>query len=115
MDFVGSKTTNGSPGMDRNHEGNGGATIQFLTKFADFWLNKIEYPDIILLHVGTNDFGKSVDVENVIERYDVLIKTIASLRPYSHIIATTLLPRIGPENSEIEQFFNPFVEGVVKP
>jgi len=40
------------------------------------WLDRIEDPDIILLHIGTNDFGQNYQIENVINRYDALISEI---------------------------------------
>jgi len=115
VDFVGSKKTNGSPGVDRDHEGNGGSTIAYHQRFAQFFLDRIEYPDVILLHVGSSDFGRNIDIENAIHRYDALIQQIGSLRPSAHIIATTLIVRKdSTKNEAVNTLFNPFVEDVVK-
>jgi len=113
VDFLGTKTFNCASNIDPHYEGNEYKLINFFNRFAEFWLDKIEDPDVILLHIGTYDFNVNNDVENVVNRYDSLIKKWSSLRPYAHIIATNLLVRNEPENSSIQTHFNPFVEDIV--
>jgi len=107
VDFLGTKTFNRASNIDPHHEGNEYKLINFFNRFAEFWLDKIEDPDVIMLDIGTYDFDVNNDVENFVNRYDSLIKKLSSLRPYAHIIATNLLVCNEPENSSIQTHFNP--------
>merc|ERR1712048_301650 len=113
-DFVGSKVTNRFPGIDPHHEGTADKYITFFTRFAEFWLNKIETPDIILLHVGVFDFIRGIDIVNAPSRYSELIQEIARLRPTSRIIATNLISKKGTKlYNDIQAYFNPFIKKIV--
>jgi len=115
VDFVGTKVTNRFPGMDPHHEGTPDKFITFFTRFAEFWLDKIENPDVILLHAGIFDFVRDVDLANTPNRYDDLIKELGRLRPYTRIIATNLISKKGTQlHDDIQTYFNPFIEEVVK-
>ncbi|MEZ5302811.1 MAG: GDSL-type esterase/lipase family protein [Verrucomicrobiales bacterium] len=113
IDFVGTTTTNSSLLADMDHEGHGGWRIDQLDSNVAAWLAAIDTPDIVLLHIGTNDFGQGVDTANAIHRLDALIGKIATLSPSSHVIVTNLMERGEPQNAAIQAEFNPFVEGVV--
>ena len=95
---------------DMDHEGHGGWRIGHIDTNIAGWFAAIDDPDIILLHIGTNDFGSDA---NAINRLDALITKMAGLRPGAHIIVTNLMERGEPQNSNIQTQFNPFVEGVV--
>jgi len=114
VDFVGSKVTNRFPGIDNDHEGTADKFITFFTRFAEFWLDKIDTPDVILLHVGVFDFLRGIDVANAPSRYSELIQEIARLRPTSRIIATNLISKKGTQlHDDIQTHFNPFIENIV--
>merc|ERR1712238_382080 len=77
------------------------------------FLDQIEDPDIILLHIGVNDFGpKGHDREHAINRLSKLLTKISKLQPHSHIMTTNLMYRHGYW-TEIQRFFNVFVEDLV--
>ena len=82
----------GMPAAALHHEGYSGWVISQLYNNVPNWLNNIDDPDIVLLHIGTNDSGAG-DFANRIDQLDNLIDLIAAKRPYAHIIATTLLTR----------------------
>lgn len=114
VDFVGTKVTNRFPGIDEHHEGTADKYITFFTRFAEFWLKKIDTPDVILLHVGVFDFIRGIDVANAPSRYSKLIQEIAELRPTSRIIATNLISKKGTQlYDDIQTYFNPFIENIV--
>lgn len=110
VDYIGSLSNNGALLADVNHEGHGGWRIDQLDANIEGWFNTMEDPDVVLMHIGTNDFGQGVDIANAINRLDSLILKIATLRPYAHIIVTNLMERGEPRNTEIQTHFNPFVE-----
>lgn len=115
VDFVGSKVTNRFPGIDPHHEGTADKFITFFTRFAEFWLDKIDTPDMILLHVGIFDFLRGIDIANTPSRYSDLIQEIARLRPTTRIIATNLISKQGTQlHRDIQTHFNPFIEDIVK-
>ena len=111
--FVGNNTGNPASGMPDaalHHEGYSGWVISQLYNNVPNWLNNIDDPDIVLLHIGTNDSGAG-DFANRIDQLDNLIDLIAAKRPYAHIIATTLLTRTdnADRNNNIQTLFNPLV------
>jgi len=112
VEFVGTKRSNFITGIDALHSGIPDKYVNFYTNFAEKLLDNI-YPDIILLHVGTYDFEMGYNMETCYLRYDLLIKELARIRPFSQIIATNLLLRNDPENTAIQTYFNPKIENIV--
>lgn len=113
VDFIGTATTNSALMVDMNHEGHGGWRIDQLDTIVTDWPTNGLDPEIVLLHIGTNDFGQGIDTVNAINRLDALITKMASLRPNAHIIVTNIMERGEPQNAAIQTQFNPFVQGVV--
>ncbi len=113
VDYVGTLTINSQNLIEKEHEGHSGWRIDQLDSNIEGWFNAIADPDVILLHIGTNDFGQNVDTPNAIHRLDNFITKMATLRPHAHIIVTNLMERNEPYNTTIQAQFNPFVEGVV--
>ena len=109
VDYIGSQTINSELLLDQNHEGHSGWRIDQLDSNMPGWLANMADPDVVLMHIGTNDFGQSVDTPNAINRLDALILKIATLRPYAHIIVTNLMERGEPQNTNIQNEFNPYV------
>jgi lysophospholipase L1-like esterase len=110
VDYIGSQTVNSTLIPDQNHEGHGGWRIDQLDSNMAGWLANMADPDVVLMHIGTNDFGSNTDINNAINRLDGLILKIATLRPYCHIIVTNLMERGEPHNTNIQNLFNPFVQ-----
>ncbi len=113
VDYIGSLTTNSSGIPDQDHEGHGGWRIDQIDANISAWFRSFADPDVILLHIGTNDFGQGVDTPNAINRIDALILKMATLRPYAHIIVTNLMERGEPANTAIQAEFNPFIQARV--
>ena len=118
VDYVGTQTGNATNLLPKiNHQGMSGWRISGgtsgLSEYLLDWFNVIADPDVILLHIGTNDFGTTNDYPNAINRLDALVTQIATNRPFANIIVTTLLPRAEPYNTWITTTFNPFVPGRV--
>ncbi|MBQ9431534.1 MAG: Ig-like domain-containing protein [Kiritimatiellae bacterium] len=119
IDYVGTQTGNSSADLpDIDHEGHSGWRITHASSgiYENIlgWLDKIDAPDVILLHLGTNDSGES-DFSNRIDKMGLLLDRIASIRPAAHIILTTILTRTDNDtrNTAIQTYFNPYVEDLV--
>ena len=70
-------------------------------------------PNLVLLHVGTNDCVQNVDMGNAGARLGVLIDRLFSTIPGVTIIASTLLPNGNPSTQSNVLTFNNQVPGVV--
>jgi autotransporter-associated beta strand protein len=109
VNFIGNSIENSSLMAQPHHEGHPGITIGQIASNIAGWLATVDNPDVVLLHIGTNDLG-SGDFPNAINRLDDLITQIATLRPYAHIIVTNLMERGAPQ---ILTDFNPYVQAKV--
>jgi lysophospholipase L1-like esterase len=124
VDFVGTQTTisHAGLGLEINHEGHSGwhvsAVSNGLYENILSWLSQIEDPDVVLIHIGTNDTGDAPNYPGTTNELSALITRIATNRPYAHIIVTTLLKRgvndLDSRNVLIDTYFNPYVEGIVQ-
>ncbi|MGN0853625.1 MAG: SGNH/GDSL hydrolase family protein [Kiritimatiellia bacterium] len=133
-DFVGTlQTAEGEAATDPDHEGHRGWVIardgnpdrdggddqdndyDGLYEHVEEWLEKVETPHVILLHIGTNDlFGD--DFAHAKDRLGLLIDRLLELCPKTWIVVTTLLNRNDSEsyNAAIATQFNPFVAEIVR-
>ena len=99
VDYVGSNTTNPDTtnGMDRDHEGHGGWRLDTLYggngifEMLPSWFSSIESPDVILLHLGTND--SNADTLNDMTRTTALLDRLFAMQPGAHVVITTLMWR----------------------
>ncbi len=115
VDYVGTQTVNPAPAVmpDPDHEGHSGWTIGGIDGGILGWFNLIADPDVILLHIGTNDASNDPSYSNAVTRLDALITKMATARPLAHIIVTSLMKRSGSAYDGITNYFNPYVPGVV--
>lgn len=81
FDFVGSRADGGSSGLpDVNHEGHGGFTADEIESGLNTWLGA-NPPDVILLHVGTNDLLQSQTPDNARGDVDLILNKINDFDP----------------------------------
>ena len=71
-------------------------------------------PNLVLLHVGTNDCVQNVDIANAGARLGILIDRLFSTIPDVTIIASTLLPNGNSATQANIQTYNGQIPGVVK-
>ena len=95
VDFLGTQTDTLNPGLpDSDHQGHSSFTINDIRAGLANWLAAYAAPDVVLLHIGTNDFtdglSSVVDVQN---RLRNLVKELHVLRPHARVIVSSLLPR----------------------
>lgn len=90
VDFVGSLDENykGSPewpayrglAFDSDHEGHWGWRVDEILERIDGWLSR-NTPDVVLLHLGTNDIFQSNGVESTLSELNELIVRLRSANP----------------------------------
>jgi len=118
INYVGSETYNSVPWLPSPYqEGHGGYTIGQIYNGFLTWINEIPSPDIILLLIGTNDYGQNMAGAELYatNNLDQLVELIATSRPGAKLIVANLITRTDNTNTEnaIETTFNPFVPGIV--
>jgi hypothetical protein len=113
VEFVGTSTQNPAPWLPSPyHEGHSGTRIDYIDSIIVAALAANAEPDIILLLIGTNDYGQGYDTPNATNRLEALIAKIATNRPNVSIIVNNLLMRGEPYNTQIQTTFNPFLPGI---
>ncbi len=115
VDFIGTQTDNGAPGLpDPDHEGHSGWRIDQIDSIIEGVFDQEADPDIILLLIGTNDYGQNYDTAHATNRLESLVAKMAVYRPYAKIIVANLLVRGEPYNTQIQTTFNPYLPGLVQ-
>ena len=90
VDFVGSVKT-GPASFDRENEGHPGWKINQIAAKVVTWLMTYR-PNIILLHIGTNDFFKNDDPAQAPARLSHLLNLITTTLPGVTVIVAQILP-----------------------
>ncbi|MBC8182489.1 PKD domain-containing protein [candidate division KSB1 bacterium] len=100
FDFVGSLSDGG--GFDADHEGHGGSQADEIETNVNSWLNQ-EEPDIILLHIGTNDVSAEHSNSSTANEIESILTKIYNYSSTSIILLCKLIPRIGlyQENEDL--------------
>jgi len=89
-DFVGTQADNAASGMDPDHSAfNGFRTDQML---ASLPASLALAPDIVLMHLGTNDILQNIPVTTAAGNLDTLIDQIAASAPNRRLYVSTLIP-----------------------
>ncbi len=112
VDFTGTQTGNSTGMADPDHEGHGGWRIDQIDGIMAGVFASTADPDLILLLIGTNDYGQNYDQANATNRLEGLIARMATSRPLCKIIVANLLEREEPNNTEIQTTFNSFVQSI---
>ncbi|MCX6923022.1 MAG: SGNH/GDSL hydrolase family protein, partial [Verrucomicrobia bacterium] len=114
VDFVGTQNDNGTTGLpDSDHEGHSGYRIDQIDAGLLGYFGQTADPDIILVLIGTNDYGQGYDTAHATNRLEAMIVKIATNRPFAKVVIANLLVRGEPYNTQIQKTFNPFVPGIV--
>jgi lysophospholipase L1-like esterase len=114
--FVGTVWANGALNLPQeNHEGWQGYRIDQIASSFMSWVNSVPSPDVILLLIGTNDYGQGYDTANATNRLDQLIELIATNLPNTKLVVSSVVLRTdNPSiNTAIQTTFNPAIPGIV--
>ncbi|MFF7729283.1 FG-GAP-like repeat-containing protein [Streptomyces sp. NPDC008001] len=102
LDFVGSVQNGKLPDLD--HEGHWGWKIGGLSSNIDRWLPAAQ-PNVVLLHIGTNDLNDNYHVDTAPRRLGDLIDKITSAAPDVTVLVSSLVPSTTADTQKrIEQF-----------
>ncbi|MCO8276838.1 SGNH/GDSL hydrolase family protein [Actinoplanes sp. TRM 88003] len=103
VDFVGSQQA-GPAGTDRDNEGHPGWRIDQIAANVDNWLATYQ-PDVVLLHIGTNDMAQNRSVAATTAGLSALIDRIRAARPDAAIFVQQLVQGHGePYRSRIAAY-----------
>ncbi len=96
VDFVGSQSSNhnggpANPDFDQNHEGHWGWRADQLLGGIGGWANTYR-PDVVLMHVGSNDMFQGQSVSSTISELSQMIDRIRAANPYVKILLAKLIP-----------------------
>ena len=80
VDFVGNKRNQTFDDFDPDHEGHSGWRADQIAESLNWWLNGYT-PDIVLLHIGHNDFFQGDTVDNVIDDIGKIIDILQANNP----------------------------------
>jgi lysophospholipase L1-like esterase len=108
--FVGSQTS-GTIG-DPNHEGHKSWQINDLQANITGWLGTYQ-PDVVLLHIGTNDMYRNYQVATAPNRLSALIDQILAARPTAHVLVAKLVPAADATVQARIDAYNAAIPGIV--
>jgi lysophospholipase L1-like esterase len=111
VDFVGSQQSGDLP--DRDNEGHPGWRIEDIAGSVGGWLTTYR-PDVVLLHVGTNDMKQNRDVARAPERLSALIDRILADAPTATVVASSLPPIPDAETNKRIDAFNAALPEIVQ-
>lgn len=96
IDFVGSVTSSndcGIPAADRNHEGHPGAlAIEYVDKNWVPGYMSAARPDVVMMHLGTNDVIQRKKTEDVVKAYTKMVEQMRGVNANVHVLVAQLLP-----------------------
>jgi lysophospholipase L1-like esterase len=112
VDFVGSlQDANPPPNLpDTDMEGHDGFRIDEINAGIQGWFSAIDDPDVVLLHIGTNDAVQDDDMVNAPNRLQALIGQIATLCPQAKIIVASLICAGASKQTWDSQLAEPIIE-----
>lgn len=92
FDFIGDSIANSAPGMDPHHNGYGGIRTDQVLASLTGWL--AASPDIVLMHLGTNDLIQHVPLATIVGNLGTLIQRITDNAPRRTLYVATIIPII---------------------
>ncbi|WP_442788580.1 GDSL-type esterase/lipase family protein [Dactylosporangium sp. NBC_01737] len=110
VDFVGSQRSGSLP--DTDNEGHSGWRIDQIAANIDGWLATYQ-PDVVLLHIGTNDMNQNYQVGTAPQRLGGLIDQILAARPTATVLVAKIVPALDATIQARINAFNAAVPGVV--
>lgn len=109
-DYVGSAWSNpGGPQFDNDHEGHGGYRVADLIAFGgkstiEQWVLGAA-PEVILLHIGTNDLSDPLAWERAAPDLEELLDRIYAVSPRVEVVLAKILPTgVDERNLQVEAF-----------
>jgi len=111
IDFVGSRSSGPETLEDKDNEGHpgwcvagacGGDSTMNINTNIRTWV-RASQPDIVSIHLGTNDLKWGASAATVAYRLDVLVNTILQEKPNTQIVLIQIIP-MGTANKEWAEY-----------
>lgn len=103
--FVGSRTAGPAQLGERAFEGHPGWRINQLDARVTDWLKRYR-PQVVLLHIGTNDVIQNYHLNTAVARLSALVDHILSAVPGVRVYVATILPFADPVREARAQKYN---------
>jgi lysophospholipase L1-like esterase len=115
VDFVGTRTGvhSGTPlytDWDQQHQAISGTTADFVASQITGWANTTQ-PDVVLLHIGTNDILQNQGVTSTANEVRQIIDNLRAARPNADIFLAKIIPSTINSGGIVE--FNNQIPGIV--
>lgn len=106
VQFVGSVQRGPASLPDKHNEGHSGWRIDQISAKIVPWLRKT-HPQIILLHIGTNDLRQGDSISVALDRLSTLIDQITSTQSDAVLVVAQIAPQRDPAiNAKVVQYDN---------
>ena len=109
-DFIGSLKTGSM--NDNDHEGHSGSFLSEIKNYALLSINA--QPNVVLLHAGTNDMDKNIDVANARYRLSEIIDLVYRNCPDAVILVAQIIPCRNANMQARVDAYNAAIPDVVK-
>jgi lysophospholipase L1-like esterase len=113
VDFVGSQAAGPVQLGDKNHEGHPGWRIDQVDAQVTGWLTGYQ-PDVVLLHIGTNDVIQNYALSQAPSRLSALIDHITTAVPGAEVYVSTIVPCADAGKDGQTQAYNATIPGIVQ-
>ncbi|MFF9147327.1 FG-GAP-like repeat-containing protein [Streptomyces sp. NPDC014861] len=110
LDFVGSQKHGVLP--DTDHEGHSGWLIDGIAANIDAWMEAAK-PNVVLLHIGTNDMDRGHQVSTAPARLAALIDQILAASPQTTVVVASLVPSTSSVVQARIDAYNAQIPGIV--
>jgi lysophospholipase L1-like esterase len=111
VDFVGSQQSGNLP--DRDNEGHSGWRIDQVAASVEGWLTTYR-PDVVLVHLGTNDLAQEYDVAGAPDRLAALLDRITAHSPATTVLVSSIVPSTFQIITDRVDAFNARLPGIVR-
>jgi lysophospholipase L1-like esterase len=91
VEFVGSQRGGPASLPDKAHEGHSGWRIDQISAHVVGWLTSYQ-PQVVLLHIGTNDILQGYSVATALARLSYLVDQITTMLPMAIVIVAQITP-----------------------
>jgi lysophospholipase L1-like esterase len=103
VNFVGSlRSRHLRPDFDADHEGHWGFRVDEILEEVRGWV-EAEEPDILLVHLGSNDVFQEQSIASTIDELGQLIGTVRESRPNALFLVAQIIPTVQGPNDAIRE------------
>jgi lysophospholipase L1-like esterase len=113
VDFVGSQSAGPTQLGDLNHEGHPGWRIDQIDAQVTGWLHTYR-PDVVLLHIGTNDVLQDYALAQAPARLSALLDHLTAAAPDAEVYVATVVPFAGATDEAQGRAYNAQLPGIVQ-